>query len=50
MMYLFCQVEFGRLKTNDLIPPAKIPEVKTRALELVYFEVTQLPVGWFILS
>lgn len=29
---------FGHLKSNDLIPPAKIPEVKTRHLELVYLK------------
>lgn len=38
------------LKSEDLIPPAKIPKIKTRNLELVYFEVTLLPEGWFILS
>lgn len=50
MMDLFSYVELGHLKSEDLIPPAKIPKIKTRNLELVYFEVTLLPEGWFILS
>lgn len=45
MMDLFSYVELGHLKSEDLIP-----EIKTRNLELVYFEVTLLPEGWFILS